>query len=91
MTILTYKEWQSLSGRWYCNDTTKLPKWWVPARMLNISVEEYIILLYKTFHARIDKYIPETDELIFSWDNQKDCHNFVLYINKQAKQKNFLI
>jgi hypothetical protein len=42
-------KWKSGSDHWYCNDVTKLSeisaKWWIPARLLNISLTDYILLL----------------------------------------------
>ena len=88
-------EWQGSSGRWYCNDTTDLAgpsaKWWTPARMLNTSLTDYIIMLKDKFNATIVKYCPETDVLIFYWDKQIDIHKFILYINKESKKKNFMV
>ena len=87
--------WQGGSGRWYCNDITDLTnlsaKWWVPARMLNISLTDFIIMLKDTFNATIGKYYPDTDVLTFYWDKQVDMNKFILYINRESKKKNFMV
>lgn len=83
-------EWQSSSGRWYANCVDDLAnvsgKWWVPARILNLSLTDYIFLLKDTFKATVVKYNKDTDVLIFYWDNYNDAHKYVLYINKEAKK-----
>ena len=93
--VLVYKEWQGGSGNWYCNDVSDLAgisgKWWVPARMLEMAPAAYVQWL-------IDNYHPTTliwngEILIYSWDKNHyaDMHKFVLYINRIARQKNFLV
>jgi hypothetical protein len=93
--LLKYQEWAGSSGQWYCNDVTDLTglsaKWWAPARILNISLTDFVLLLKKEYHANIVKYNPETDVLIYSWDEQQDAHKFVLFINRMARQANFII
>lgn len=89
------QEWQSPSGRWYCNDTTELAgmasKWWVPACILGISLTDYVLLLKEQYHATIVKYNLEKDVLIFYWDKKVDCHKYVLAINAAARKRNFTI
>lgn len=93
--LLNYTEWESGSGRWYCNDVTNLgtvsSQWWVPARMLGISPAKFVALL-------IEKYKPDYIEfsgktLIYSWskDNQQYCHKFVKFINETSKKMSFLV
>ena len=46
-------EWQGASGKWYCNDVADLAgpsaKWYTPARMLGISLCDYVLLLKNEF------------------------------------------
>ena len=92
--LLKYKEWQSGSGMWYCNDTSKLDgggaKWWMPARALDLSLTDFILLLKDTYKATVVSYNPTTDYLHYYWNNYADCHKFVLYINRICRNKNFL-
>ena len=87
-------EWQGTSGKWYCNDVADLAgpsaKWYTPARMLGISLCDYVLLLKNEFKVSSMKYNPDTDVLIFSWDKQADCHKYVLWINKMARKANFM-
>ncbi len=89
------EEWQAGSGRWYCNDIKDLngvsAKWWAPARMLSISLTDYIIMLKEDFHATIVSYNKDTDVLIFYWDRYADAHRYVLYINSKARKINFMV
>ena len=49
------QEWKSSSGKWYCNDTTELAgmasKWWAPARILGISLTDYVLLLKNKYRV----------------------------------------
>ena len=87
-------EWESC-GRWYCNDVTDLAepsaKWWMPARVLDISLTDYILMLKDKFNATIVSYCRDTDVLIFYWNSYANIHKYVLYINKIARQKNFMV
>lgn len=93
MHILKYIEWQSASGNWYCNDVSDLAgvsgQWWVPARMLQIEPYEFVKLL-------IEKYKPDNigfngKTLIYSWktENYSKMHAFVLWLNKEARNRQF--
>ena len=66
--LLRYEEWQGASGAWYCNDTSDLKsnrgKWWMPARMLNISPAEFIELLIDRFAPDYITYNQERDVLV---------------------------
>jgi hypothetical protein len=88
-------EWEDGTGKWRCNDTQDLSsvacKWWVPARILNISLTDYILLLKNNFKANIEGYYEPTDILTFSWENYASCHKYVLFINAAAKKANFII
>ena len=89
------EDWQGGSGKWYCNDihdlTGSSAKWWAAARLLNISLTDYILLLKNDFNATIGKYNRETDYLHIQWDNYTDCHRYVLFINKKAREKHFMV
>lgn len=93
--IYECSEWQSASGRWYCNDTKDLAgisgKWWVPARMLGLSLEDFILLLKNEFKVSNMTYCKETDCLVFYWEKYADCHKYKLFINKMAKRGNFMV
>lgn len=88
-------EWESPTGRWLCNDVKDLAgisgKWWVPARMLGMSLTDYILLLKEEFKADIDSYNESNDVLLFSWKKYADCHRYVLFINNAAKKANFIV
>lgn len=89
------EQWESPSGRFLCNDVKDLGgisgKWWVPARMLGLSLTDYILLLKDNFNADIESYYEPTDVLLFSWKKKEDCHKYVLYINSIARKKNFQV
>lgn len=88
-------EWQSPTGEWYCNDVQDLAgisgKWWVPARILNLSLTNFVLLLKDKFNANIKTYYEPTDVLIFSWEKYAECHKYVLWINSMARKVNFIV
>lgn len=92
--ILKYTEWESVTG-WHCGDISDLAHgsnyWWIPARLLNISVTDYILLLKDKFKAKNFYYSKDKNVLLWTWESYNDCHQFCLYINKIAKNKKFFI
>lgn len=94
--LLHYEEWRSPTGDWYCNDTNDLGRsqagfWWVPARMLGLSLDEYVNLLITKFKPDSIYYSQESNVLIYSWKKQSDMREFKRYINKMAREKNFIV
>ena len=81
------------TGRWYVNDVKNLAgrsaKWYVPMRILNLSIEDYINLLIGTFHAKGLYYYAPTDYLSFYFLNEKDAKAFCSYVNKFARYNNY--
>ena len=86
-------EWQGASGKWYCNDVEDLAsvssQWWIPARILDISLIEYVLLMWNTF--KVSEISYRNDVLIFSWDNLDYCRKYKNYINKKAREKHYII
>jgi len=95
--ILAYKEWQSPTGDWHCNDTTDLGGqaglWWIPAHMFKQSASEYLQWLIDNYHPDKIYYNKNSNFLSYSWtkEHYSLCHKFVLYINNQAKKKQFFV
>lgn len=82
--------WQSgANNRWYCNDTALIGKWYIPMRILNLSIEDFIEFLINKCHAHIVHYCEQTDCLIFYFNKEKDAKNFCSIVNKESKKKNF--
>ena len=88
-------EWQDATGNWLVNDTTSMTsiavKWWVPVRMLNLTPEDYIRLLKDKFHVNYMKYVKDADLLIFSFDTQEAARKYKNWINKEARNRNYII
>lgn len=92
-------EWQSPTGRWFVDDTSDLANdsaaWWIPARILGLSLVDYVNLLINEYHATIDKWCPDSNDgkslLLFHWDKYADAHRYLLYINRIARNKNWTI
>ena len=92
--VLKVVEWETASG-WLVADTSGLAAgssdWgWIPS-MLNLSITEYIHLLYDKFNVRYIKYFPECNMLHFAFASLNDARKFKNYVNKTARDRNFLI
>lgn len=90
--LLRYEEWQSGSGRWFCNDTSDLTSvrslWYTPARMLEIPLDKFVEMLINDF--QID-YITFDKILIYGWNSQAKMRKFKNWINAEARKRNFVI
>ena len=80
--VLKVSEWEAASG-WLVADVTRpaasSSDWgWIPL-MLNLSIVDYI------------KYFPDCNMLHFSFSSLTDARKFKNYVNKVAREKNFLI
>ena len=88
-------EWE-ICGNWYCNDTEELGtsiagKWWVPARILEITLTDYVKMLIDDFKVDKISYNKEADVLIFSWKSQAAMRKYKNWINAQARNKRYYI
>lgn len=92
--LLKYSEWESPTG-WYSGDVSDLANgsnyWWFPARMLEISLTDYILLLKNKFNVYDFHYNKDKNVLIYYWKNYNDCHKFTLFINSEARKRKFFI
>lgn len=92
--LLKYTEWEQ-NGKWYAGDVSDLANgsnyWWIPARMLNISLTDYILLLRDQFNAYNFRYYYDSNLLLWDWKSQSDCHRFTLFINNNSKKLKFFI
>ena len=88
-------EWQSGTGKWLCGDVSALAAgsnlWWYVPRLLNISCTDYILLLKEKYNVTDFHFSIEKNVLIFSFNTLSDCRKFKNYINKIAKERNFII
>ena len=91
--LLKYTDWTSPSGFTYCNDVSDLTSvrslWYTPARMLGITPAEYVKLLVERFRPDILKF--GNNELIYGWKDYSKAHTFVLWINREARNRNFIV
>ena len=89
------KEWQDPNGRWHVGCTDQLAKgsnyWWIPARMLDIPLTDFIEKLVNEFNVDQMYYFERSNLLLYSWENYNDAHRWLLYLNKEARARNFQI
>lgn len=92
--LMKYSEWECALG-WRAGDISDLAHnsnyWGYPAKMLGISLTDYILLLKNNFNATDFKYFKDKNLLIWRWENYNDCHRWVLWINKEARKRKFMI
>ena len=89
-------EWESgAGGRWYCNDVSDLGNgsglWYYPARMLNISPDEYVKMLVEKYKPDDISYNADTNVLVFSWNTQSAMRKYKNEMNAIARKMNFMV
>lgn len=93
--IFKLTEFQSAGGRYYVHCAELLgepgPHWHIPARILNIPLEDFILLLRDKYGATIHSFNKENSFLLFSWDSLVKCRLYKNYINSQARKINFQV
>lgn len=91
--IFKMEEWQD-NGKWVCGDVSALAAgsntWWYVPALLNLTPVEYFYFLKDKFHASHFHYTTKYDVFLFSFDNLIDCRKFKNYVNKIAREKNFI-
>ena len=84
--------WQSPTGKYHVNDVKNLAgksgKWYVPMRILDVTIDEYVDLLVKMGAKDLHYYAP-TDYLGFHFVREADAKKFCAYINKAARARNY--
>lgn len=92
--ILSVSEWES-NGKYLVSDVSELGRgsgtWWYIANLLSLTPVEYVKLLIDKFHAVNLRYSLESDVLIFYFSSLKDARSFKNFVNKQAREKKFMI
>lgn len=98
--LLRYEEWE-LNGHWYCNDQYELScknsvasLWYTPARMLNMELVDYVKMLIEKFEVDHISYggteYHDAGVLVYSWNSQAKMRVFKNFINKKARELNFI-
>ena len=93
--VLKLSEWQSPSKIWRVADTTTWTRWWVIPRMLEMGLTDYIQMLLDKYNATIDSFTLYEDKrnslLSFHFKSYKDAHQFLLDMNRIARNKKFYV
>ena len=89
------EEWQGASGIWYCEHTSSFPanveKWVIPARVLNMSVDDFLRMLIKDFKPDVITIKKDGSFVSWGWSKQSEMRKFKNFINSEARKKNFQI
>lgn len=96
MRLYKVEEWQNGSS-WRAGDMSDLKNnsnlWYIPPRMLGLSLEEWILKLKNEFNATGFHFYPDANGgkslLTYYWDNYSDCHKYTLWVNRKAKEGNW--
>lgn len=94
--LFKLKDFESgAKGKYYvhCEDLIGQPgpHWHIPARVLGISLEEFVNLLVVKYNAKGLCYNKENKFLFFYWDKQSECRRYKNEINAQARKINFQV
>lgn len=71
--------------------------WWIPARILNLSLDDYVKMLVNDYHAVIWGWndYPKEDKrnslLLFYFNNLLDARAFKNKVNGAAKTRSYMI
>ena len=93
-------DFQADSGNWHIVCVDQVGKignaWYFPARVLGISISDFILLLKEKYNANLIEWTEYDNSskppfLYYNWTSYKDVHKFVLDVNREARMKNFLI
>lgn len=88
-------EWEDGDGTWNCGDVSHLSAnsntWWYPCNILDITPVEFVKLLMEKFNAINFHYSTKFDVLMYSFKTQSDCRKYKNFINKKAREKNFIV
>lgn len=92
--ILKYSEWESESG-WHCNDLEDLAhgsaKWWLPARMMNLTPAAYLEWVIKNYKPDTIKYSDDCSLVYWSWKSQVAMRKFKNDMNAMARKSGYMI
>ena len=93
MHLYKATEWKGGCGNWYCSDVEDLGNWsgawWIPARILEISLTDFVKMLINEFNVSYIHYSEEYNFLHYHWKNQADMRRYKNMINAAARKKNF--
>jgi len=92
--IYKASEWEC-NGKYVVSDVEELGRgsgvWWYVPNLLSLSPVDYVKLLINKFHAINISYLIESDVLIFYFSTLEDARKYKNYVNKQARDKKFMI
>ena len=89
------EEWQGGSGIWYCEHISSYPKgvqkWVCPARILDMTVDKFLQWLINTYKPDFIHHNKDYTFCSWGWQSQEMMRKYKNYINKKAREKNFMI
>lgn len=93
--IMKFSEWQDANGKWHTGDCTDLGHnsnvWYNVPRMLGMDLCDFILLLKNEYKASDFSFYEKSGFLTWRWNNYNDCHRYTLFVNREAKKRNFYV
>lgn len=90
--IYKAEEWQSASGKWHCTDPNLIVRgdqWLIPAKILNMSIVDYLTMMKENFNAIVS--IKEDGTFAYCyWESQTDMRKYKNWINAKARESKML-
>lgn len=84
-------EWKNASGEWHVKSVQKLgtasSQWWFPARILDMPLDKFLIMLKEDYHWVPDAAYNDGLNVIGHWDDYSYAHKYKLMINRIARHK----
>lgn len=89
-------EWQSTGTKiWYCEHTSSYPqgvqKWVIPARVLNMSVDDFLRMLIKDFKPDVITVKKDGSFVSWGWKSLTAMRKYKNWMNAQSRAVNFQI
>lgn len=95
MVLYQLKEYQRASGKYglICENVLGQQgnHWHLPARVLGLTPEKFIILITTRYNATIDSFNKDKLFITYSWKTLEDARKFKNLVNRVAKQKDFKV
>ena len=92
--LVKFSEWQDMSGNWHVAYTDSFKEninnFVIPARVMEMSLDKYYKWVIDNFDPIIHTY-NNKGLIIFSWTDYSKAHSLLLKLNREARNKNFLI
>lgn len=82
-------------SHWYVNDISDVKSngiyWWTQMRILGLTPTDFIHTLKDKYKVNKCSYNKTTNVLVFSFKTQADARKYKNYLNKIAREKQYMV